>query len=150
MTGLLETTHFDSAEEFYVRQGKTVKEIAVILPVKEGSLYKWLHKGNWADKRRAFLGSPRSLGEQMRALLDRCLKQIAAKAEDGVLDDALFDKISKAVAAIKGVERQGADLRVIAVEVMRRYTDRLKARQLSQGEMLMHSESIRDFFGSLE
>jgi transposase-like protein len=150
MSGEKEAAWFAESENLFVRQNLTIKEIAGALPPCENTLYKWKIKGGWDEKRRAHQTSPRDLAELMRASLHVYLKRLEANAEDGILDNATFDAINKAVAAIKGVERQGADIRVMAVEVMRRYTDFLKGEEISAGELQMHSERIRGWFASLE
>jgi transposase len=150
MTGRKEEAYFAEAERLFVHDGKTAEEIAGILPVCANTVYKWKQKGGWEEKRRAALKSPRSLAARMRAALDVYLKSLEAQAENCVLDNATFDAINKAVAAIRGVERQEIDLGVMSVEVMRRYTDFLKAQEVPAGELQLHGERIRAYFRSLE
>lgn len=150
MGGRKEEAYFAEAERLYVQQNKTPEMIAAILPVSANLVYRWKLKGDWATKRAAALASPRTLGERMRGALESYLKTIEAQAQDGRLDHATFDAINKAVAAIRAVEHQGPDPRVMAVEVMRRYTDFLKAEEIPAGELQLHGERIRAYFRSLE
>ncbi|MGA7886355.1 MAG: hypothetical protein WCA44_11490 [Acidobacteriaceae bacterium] len=150
MSGRKEEAYFAQAERLYIQEDKTPEQIAGILPVSANLVYRWKLKGDWGEKRRAFLASPRTLGQRMRAALETYLKVIEAQAESGKLDNANFDAINKAVAAIRGVERQGTDIRVMTVEVMRRYTDFLKAEEVPAGELQLHGERIRAYFRSLE
>jgi len=151
MAGRKEEAYFPEAERLYIKENLTIKQIiASGIPVCENTLYDWKKKGGWEEKRRAHLASPRDLAALMRASLDIYLKTLEEQAQKGVLDHATFDGISKAVAAIKAVERQGADIRMMSVEVMRHYTDFLNAQEIPAGELQLHGERIRAYFQSLE
>jgi transposase-like protein len=150
MAGRKEEAYWGEAERLYVRENKTAEQIAQILPVSANTLYKWRLKGGWEAKRAAALASPRALAERMRRALEKYLITIEAKAEEGTLDNAIFDAINKAMAAIKSVERQAMDLRVMAVEVMKEFTDFLKAENLPPGELQLIGGRIRTWFRSLE
>jgi transposase-like protein len=150
VAGRKEEAYFDEAERLYVRENKTAEQIAQVLPVSANTLYKWRTKGGWEPKRAAALASPRDLAERMRRSLEKYLIALEAKADDGVLDNATFDGINKAVAAIRSVERQALDLRVMAVEVMKEFTDFLKQADLPPGELQLIGGRIRTWFRSLE
>jgi transposase-like protein len=150
MAGRKEEAYWDEAERLYVRENKTAEQIAQILPVSANTLYKWRTKGGWEGKRAAALASPRDLAERMRRALERYLATLESRAEEGVLDNATFDAINKAMAAIKAVERQALDLRVMAVEVMKEFTDFLKHENLPPGELQLIGGRIRTWFRSLE
>jgi transposase-like protein len=150
VAGRKEEAYWDEAERLFVRENKTVEQIAQILPVSANTLYKWRLKGGWEAKRAAALASPRDLAERMRRTLELYLTTIEAKAREGTLDNNTFDSINKAMAAIKGVERQALDLRVMAVEVMKEFTDFLKAENLPPGELQLFGGRIRSWFRSLE
>lgn len=150
MAGRKEEAYWDEAERLYVRKNKTAEQIAAILPVSANTLYKWRLKGGWEAKRAAALASPRDLAERMRRALDKYLITIEARADEGTLDNATFDAINKAMAAIRSVERQALDLRVMAVEVMKEFTDFLKQEDLPPGELQLIGGRIRTWFRSLE
>lgn len=150
MAGRKEEAYWDEAERLYVRKNKTAEQIAAILPVSANTLYKWRLKGGWEAKRAAALASPRDLAERMRRALDKYLITIEARADEGTLDNATFDAINKAMAAIRSVERQALDLRVMAVEVMKEFTDFLKQENLPPGELQLIGGRIRTWFRSLE
>jgi len=150
MTGRKEEAYFQQAERLYCRENKTIPAIAKILPVSVNILYKWRQKGGWKARRRANLSSPRDVASRMRRTLEQYLAQIEADAGGGQLDPAVFDDINKAVAAIRQVERQGVDLRVMAVEVMAVFIEWLKAQKLPQGELLLLGERLRAWFRELE
>lgn len=153
MAGRKEEAYFNEAERLYVKDNKTPEQIAALLPVSQNTIYKWSTKGGWGAKRaaaQAALSSPRNIADRMWAAVETYLTLIEAKANEGVLDNATFDALNKAVAAIKGVERQSLDKRVAGVMVMQDYTDFLKSQEISPGELQTHGERIRAYFRSLE
>jgi transposase-like protein len=150
MTGRKEEAYFDQAERLYCQENKTIATIAQIVPVSVNILYKWRLKGGWRAKRRANLANPRSIASRMRHTLEQYLAQIEADAEEAKLNPATFDAINKAVAAIRQVERQAVDLRVMAVEVMAVFIEWLTAQKLPQGELLLLGGRIRAWFRELE
>jgi hypothetical protein len=86
----------------------------------------------------------------MRHTLQQYLAQIEADAGEAQLNPATFEAINKAVAAIRQVERQAVDLRVMAVEVMAAFIEWLKAQKLPQGELVLMGERLRAWFRELE
>jgi len=150
MTGRKEEAYFDSAERLYCQGNKPIAAIAKLLPVSVNTLYEWRQKGGWKAKRRANLSSPRDIASRMRRTLEQYLAQIEAQAGEGQLEPAAFDAINKAVAAIRQVERQAVDLRVMAVEVMGAFIEWLKAQKLPQGELVLLGERLRAWFRELE
>jgi transposase-like protein len=150
MTGRKEEAYFEQAERLYCQENKTIAAIAGLLPVSVNTLYDWRLKGGWKAKRRANLENPRGIASRMRRTLEQYLTQIEADAGGGKLDPATFDAINKAVAAIRQVERQAVDLRVMAVEVMAAFIEWLKAQKLPQGELVLLGERLRAWFRELE
>ena len=150
MTGRKEEAYFDQAERLYCQENQTIAAIARIVPVSVNILYKWRLKGGWKAKRRAHLENPRDIASRMRRTLEQYLAQIEADAGGANLDPAVFDAINKAVAAIRQVERQAVDLRVMAVEVMAAFIDWLKAQKIPQGELVLLGERLRAWFRELE
>ena len=150
MTGRKEEAYFDQAERLYCQGNKTIASIAKIVPVSVNILYKWRLKGGWKAKRRAHLKNPRDIAFRMRRTLEQYLAQIEADAGEAKLNPATFEAINKAVAAIRQVERQAVDLRVMAVEVMAVFIQWLKTQKLPQGELLLLGGRIRAWFRELE
>jgi hypothetical protein len=153
MSGRKEEAYFKEAERLYVKENKTPEQIAEILPVCANTAYKWSKKGGWGKKReaaQAALASPRNIAERMWAAVEKYLAIIEGRAEDGVLDNATFDALNKAVAAIRGVERQSVDKRVMSIEVMQDFTDFLKNKDLPAGELQLIGGRVREYFRSLE
>ncbi len=153
MAGRKEEAYFDQAERLYVRENKTPEQISQILPVCANTIAKWGQKGGWGKKRQAALASPRTLAEKLRIRLEGLLNELEIK--EGLTTEALLalpgisDAIYKTVCAIDKTERY-QDLRVLAVEVMRAYTDWLRGQDLAPGELEMHGGRIRGWFRSLE
>jgi transposase-like protein len=150
MSGRKEDKHYDLAERLYIEERKTIAAIAQTLPVSRNTLYRWCVKGGWKARRRAHFSSPREIGGRMRRALEHYLAQIDKEADGGVLEPRHFDAINKAVVAIKAIERQAIDIRVMAIEVMGRFTEWLKAQKIGPGELTLFGERFRAWFRELE
>jgi len=148
MAGRKETAYFDQAERLFVREGKTLEQLAALLPVSVTTLGKWSQKGGWGKKRAAELDSPRTLGERLRRTLEAQLTAIEGERE---LKPGDFDSIYKIFCAIQKIEKGGVDLRVMAVEVMDAFTRWLRdGAGAPPGELQMIGGRIREWFRSLE
>lgn len=140
-----EAIYYDEAERLYT-YGRTLEEIAGILPVSIASLSRWKRKGDWETKRKAALASTRTVAESLREVLLSKIKGILA---EGNLSAGQADEIAKISATIERMERGSYNFLAAAVEVMRRYTDWAK-RNLQEDDIKRLAGWIQDWFREIE
>jgi hypothetical protein len=153
MTGRKEEAYYDEARRLYVKENKTVAQIAGLLhnTVSENTLYKWAKKGDWGRERAACLTNPRDIAEWLRQTLNDQMEALRAAAQRNptLINAGLYDAIYKVVLTIEKLEKS-QDLKTAATVVMEKYRDFLKDLDLAPGELQMHSGRMREFFRSLE
>lgn len=149
MAGGKETLYWDEVKRLFVREMKTPEQIAEQLKPVGGpsanTIYKWRDKGGWLEERKALLGNPRSLAEEMRQDLEEKVKLL--RATKG-LNPADYDALYKIVLAIEKLERS-QDLPTVALMVMEEFFKFLKAGEVSPGELLIISNHSQAWFRSL-
>lgn len=134
--------YFLEAQDLYVR-GKTLVQIAELLPVSRQSLTKWKREGDWENKRRAYLTTGAGSSEVLR---DAIMKLIEEIRENGV-DGSRADELAKLVGALSKLERTG-DLRAAVLLAMRRFSAFVADRYPEEKKKFYRV--IRDFFRTVE
>lgn len=96
--------YYQDAEELYVRQLKSVPQIARILPVSQTTLYKWSEEGEWERKRRDYLKGPKGALELAEELLADMLKKLREKPVEK-LSPRDIDKLAKVAKTVQGLKK---------------------------------------------
>ena len=151
MVGRLERLYFDTAEQMYVKEGKSLTNIAQLLPEKVSvtTLGKWAAKGGWVAKQTAYQASHRDLAQELRELLKDQMAEI--RANKGKLTPGDLDAIYKNLCAIDKIEKGACDLKVMAVEVMKEFTRWLReVAQAPVHELQLMRQRLGEFFNYLE
>lgn len=68
--------YYDQAEQLYVVEQLTLREIADRLPVSERTIGDWSREGNWDDKRRQHIESRRMFHEELYSLGRKLIKAV--------------------------------------------------------------------------
>ena len=96
------------ARIMFVEQGKTRKEIAEQLQVREKTVGDWATKGNWEDQRTAWLTNSQNVERALRGLIQTYSEQLTTMEqspggnpkEKARLVDALV-KVSKSLEVVR-------------------------------------------------
>jgi hypothetical protein len=127
--------------------GKGLEEIQDLLPVTLVTLKRWHKEGQWEEKRRQVLVSPRWLGEALKGILREKAGRLIIK---GDLKTQELDEITKIVTLLDRLCSQGWDMRAAALEVMDRFCDFLRGWVKDQEELKRISHRVQEFFRQLE
>lgn len=148
------------AEELYIKQRKTAKEVAKLVHVTEKTLGRWVEDYGWKERRNADMSSLKSGIENINALIniyaeraiklesddtdfsDWTTKEIADAKKDQVKEKvSLIDSIAKLNKAKDNFEKEHR----IPYNVYINVTEQLMAAQLEKLAPKVHGE-ILDFF----
>ncbi len=135
---------YPTAEELYVRKGKTLEEIKAIVGVSTTTLSKWKKDGDWGRKRKDYLtrtrqGPAQRLRDKLYSLLE----------ETGEIDPKVVDSVSKIVAAIEKIEG-GRDSLGSAIETMDKFTKYLQRNEKDTVFMDRFTEHLHGFFSEVK
>lgn len=72
-----------NARIMFVEQGKSRKEIAELLKVREKTVGDWATKGNWEDQRTAWLTKTQNVERTLRGLIQAYAQQLTGLEEGG-------------------------------------------------------------------
>jgi len=79
--------YYDSALELFL-DGRTVSEIADLLPVSRKQIGEWCHDDGWVAMRREIPGSTRAMQRKLRAILHQRIQSLDIDtAGSGVADE---------------------------------------------------------------
>jgi hypothetical protein len=138
--------YFEEARSLFLA-GKGLEEIRELLPVALATLQSWHQEGQWEEKRRQVLVSPRWLGEAFKGILREKAGRLLVK---GDLKTSELEEITKIITLIDRLCSQGWDLRAATLEVMERFSEFLRARVRDQEELKRISLRMQEFFRKLE
>jgi hypothetical protein len=138
--------YFEEAQSLYL-SGKGLEEIQGLFPVALVTLKRWLKEGNWEEKRRQVLVSPRWLGEALRGLLREKTGRLLVK---GDLKPQELEELTKILALIDKLCCQGWDLRGAALEVMDRFSEFMRSWVTDPEELKTFTGRMQEFFRRLE
>jgi len=138
--------YFDEAESLYL-SGKSLEEIREFCPVALRTLRLWHKDGQWEEKKRQALVSPRWLGKALKGILREKTGKLLAR---GDLKPAELEELTRIITLIERLCYQGWDLRAAALEVMDRFSEFLRGWVQDPGEIKRFSSWMQEFFRKLE
>src|SRR5574343_717334 len=131
--GKFEASYKD-AERRAVKEGKTQREISVLLGISEKTISRWSSDGEWLRQRKVYLVSTRTGPvEKLKARFTKLLE------EEDDLDAKKTDEMYKIRLLIDRME-DGYDIKGATVEVMDRFATFIRQREADKGfiERLMN------------
>ncbi len=138
--------HFEEARSLYLA-GKSLEEIREIFPVALNTLKRWQVEGQWEEKRRQVLASPRWLGEALKGLLREKTGKLLAK---GDLKPQELEELTKIITLMDRLCSQGWDIRGATLEVMEQFSEFLQGWITNPEELKLLTTWIQEFFRKLE
>lgn len=138
--------YFEEAQSLYLA-GKSLEEIQEKFPLAPATLKRWEREGQWEEKRRQVLVSPRWLGEALRGILREKTGRLLAK---GDLKPQELEELTKLLTLIDRLCCQGYDIRAAALEVMDRFSEFLRGWVTDPEELKRFTAGIQEFFQRLE
>lgn len=127
--------------------GKSLEEIQEFCPVALRTLRLWHKDGQWEEKKRQALVSPRWLGKALKGILREKTGKLLAR---GDLKPAELEELTRIITLIERLCYQGWDLRAAALEVMDRFSEFLRGWVQDPGEIKRFSSWMQEFFRKLE
>lgn len=85
--------YFDQAEQLYIKEQCTFKEIAKKMPVSERAIRSWGKLGNWEKKRMQYLKSKQAYHEELYEFS----RKIMHSVEEDLERESIFKSIRKNV-----------------------------------------------------
>ena len=108
----------DEAQRQFVREGRTVEQIASACGLSKSTVSKWCAAGKWMDRRQEVLReSPMATVEKLKARRATIIQNMSANPND---DAALEDRLLKLTQAIDRMERAGESIGT-TLDVMERF-----------------------------
>ncbi len=138
--------YFEEVQSLYLA-GKKLEEIKELFPVTLPTLKRWHKEGNWEEKRRQALVSPRWLGEALRGVLREKTGKVLAK---GDVKPQELDELTKIVTLIDRLTNSGWDIRAAALEVMDRFSEFVRSWVKEPEEIKLFTQWMQEFFRVLE
>lgn len=110
------------ARIMFVEQGKTRREIAHLVNVREKTVGDWVRDGNWDDLRAAYVGRDENVIGTLKQLVHSLAEQrlqmdksgAAAKDKRGVMDE--LSKATKALSTALGEKEVSLSARIKVME----------------------------------
>ncbi|MEJ5330111.1 MAG: hypothetical protein WHT07_08150 [Desulfobaccales bacterium] len=127
--------------------GKELREIEEIYPVSRQTLLRWQKEGQWEEKRRQALVSPRWLGQALKGILREKTSRLLAK---GDLTPPELEELSRLITLIERLCSNTWDIRSAALEVMDRFGEFLREWVKDKEEIRRFSTWMQEFFRKLE
>ncbi len=127
--------------------GKELREIQEVYPVSRQTLVRWQQEGQWDEKRRQALVSPRWLGKALKGILREKTGRLLTK---GDLTPPELEELSKLITLIERLCSNTWDIRSAALEVMDRFSEFLREWVKDKEEIRRFSSWMQEFFRKLE
>jgi len=142
VTASKRSLYFDLAERMFVREQRTLVEIAARVRVHKNTLGKWRIEGAWDRKREQYQGSQIGYIERLERLRAQALEEFEKDRSA-----AAMDKLAKLDAMVLRANKP-IDIRSATIEVMDRYASFLKRchPELVEATSLV----LREFFAEVE
>jgi hypothetical protein len=142
MTRSKKALYYDVAERMFVREQRTLVEIAARCKIHVNTAQKWHKDGAWDRKRKEFQGSQLGYIERLEKLRAEALQ--AYELDDSA---ANMDKLCKLDGMVQRANKP-IDIRAATVEVMDRYATYIKRAypELVEPTAL----ALRGFFEEIE
>jgi hypothetical protein len=138
--------YYAEAQSLYLA-GRELRELQEIYPVARQTLIRWHKDGQWEEKRRQALVSPRWLGKALKGILREKTGRLLAK---GDLTPPELDELTKLITLIERVCSHSWDIRSAALEVMERFSEFLRGWVKDREEIKRFSSWMQEFFRKLE
>ncbi len=138
--------YYAEAQSLYL-SGKELRELQEIYPVSRQTLMRWHQEGQWEEKRRQALVSPRWLGKALKGILREKTGRLLAK---GDLTPPELDELTKLITLIERLCSNSWDIRSAALEVMERFSEFLRGWVKDREEIKRFSSWMQEFFRKLE
>ncbi|APF20382.1 phBC6A51 family helix-turn-helix protein [Caldithrix abyssi] len=88
------------AERLYIREGKSIENIATALGVSRTTLYRWKKERNWDERKYEMETSAQFVSEKLMKLLADDVRNLQK------LDAKSVDRIVKAIKSIKSLDNE--------------------------------------------
>jgi hypothetical protein len=138
--------YYVEAQSSYLA-GRELRELQEIYPVSQQTLQRWHKEGQWEEKRRQVLVSPRWLGKALQGILREKTCRLLAK---GDLTPPELDELTKLITLIERLGSHSWDIRSAALEVMERFSEFLRGWVKDREEIKRFSSWMQEFFRKLE
>lgn len=127
--------------------GKELREIQEMYPVSRQTLIRWHKEGQWEEKRRQALVSPRWLGQALKGILREKTGRLLGK---GDLTPPELEELSRLITLIERLCSNTWDIRSAALEVMDRFSEFLREWVKDKEEIRRFTTWMQEFFRKLE
>ena len=136
-----------AAEELYVKQGKSLREIAELLQIAPKTIGEWSKKHNWVAKRKTAKTSPVEIARLAEDVLRAKLEELRELPPEDI-DPAKIDAMYKLLLT---VEKTSKETRLLekGIFVMNVYVDYLR-RTVSPEDIEIEFQRVNGFLTSLE
>lgn len=124
------------AERMYIREGKSIEQIATTLGVSRTTLYRWKKERNWDERKYEMETSAQFIGEKLMKLLADDVRKLEK------LDAKSVDRIVKAIKSIKSLDSE-VDILGSTLLVMEQFAFYLQQKDAELYEKLQ--ELLPDF-----
>ena len=138
--------YYAEAQSSYLA-GRELKALQEIYPVSRQTLVRWHQEGQWEEKRRQALVSPRWLGKALKGILREKTGRLLAK---GDLTPPELDELTKLITLMERLCSNSWDIRSAALEVMERFSEFLRGWVKDREEIKRFSSWMQEFFRKLE
>lgn len=138
--------YFAEAQSLYLA-GKNLPEIQEYYPLSRQTLQRWQKEGQWDEKRRQALVSPRWLGKALKGILREKTGRLLTK---GDLTPPELEELTKLITLIERLCCNTWDIRSAALEVMERFSEFLRGWVKDREEIQRFSMWMQEFFRKLE
>ena len=138
--------YYAEAQSSYLA-GRELRELQEIYPVSRQTLVRWHQEGQWEEKRRQVLVSPRWLGKALKGILREKTGRLLAK---GDLTPPELDELTKLITLMERLCSNSWDIRSAALEVMERFSEFLRGWVKDREEIKRFSSWMQEFFRKLE
>lgn len=134
-----------AAEKLYVEAGKSIDEIASLLPVARKTIGDWCSHGNWVLKRRQRSLGPGAIVAKIQDAIETLL------TGDTPMDASTADAIHKLNKTLQAYLKESeSHFLTKAIEVMDRFIDRLCRKYSTPLKRRLFTDEIDEFFQELE
>jgi uncharacterized protein YjcR len=132
-----------AAEELYVRQNKTLAEIAAILQLSPMTILRWKKEGAWEETRKKFRASSRGALQVLEEVLNKKAEELGGMKLEAI-DSKVIDGIMKLVASVRKLKEQD-DIRVQALNVVGEMEKFLRKASYKENERQLFMKMISEF-----
>lgn len=133
------------AEELYVKQRKTAKQIAELLGLTEKTVGVWVDKFGWKDRRNALMSSMGSGLDNINQLIDSYAEKLIEMESDVKIDSKEKFKLVDAMAKLNKTKENFEKQHRIPYNVYVNVTETIMQEMLQKMKPT-HHEAVLTFF----